>query len=91
MMENLLKNSLSDFIEERLLESYNIASNLTEYKKDKNKYIKLENTFLSKLDNENLIEDYNHLKDRKSFLDTLELEESYKIGFKDCLEITKCK
>lgn len=91
MKENLLKSNIIDFIEQRLLESYMRVSQNKEYKEKKAEYVGQEEYFNSKLYENKLLEDYEDIKGKKLYLDSLELEEAYKIGFKDSIKLLQEK
>lgn len=91
MKKSMLKMNVSDFIEQRLLESYIRVSQSKEYKEKKAQYVEQEEYFNSKLYENELLEDYEDIKDKKLYLDSLELEEAYKIGFKDSIKLLQEK
>lgn len=88
-MKNNVKFKLAfeDFITERIEESYEIVSKKKSYKKLNINYKKMEKVFLKTLENEALKESYYNFRDVKLNLDTLELQEAYLLGFKDCIKI----
>lgn len=82
MKNIMLKTSIKEFIEERLTESYLRIS------KDKKYHnLKEEAEFNAKLQEKNLLNEYEKIKNKKYSLDTFELEDAYKTGFRDSTNI----
>lgn len=87
MKNIMLKTSIKEFIEERLTESYLRISKDKKYHKEKNVYLKEEAEFNAKLQEKNLLNEYEKIKNKKYSLDTFELEDAYKTGFRDSTNI----
>lgn len=83
-----LKNDLSDFIDERLNEAYSLIYIKKDYKEKHKDCIEYEKNFTDKLSKE-LLENYYKLRDMQMNLDTMELQQAYKIGVKDIIAINK--
>ena len=81
------KQSFEDFMMDRIEESYEIVSKKKHYKELNNTYKIKEQAFLNSLPNEELKENYYNFRDIKLTLDTLELQEAYLLGFKDCIKV----
>lgn len=81
------KQSFEDFMMDRIEESYEIVSKKKNYKELNSNYKEMEKDFLNSLPNEELKEKYYNFRDIKLSLDTLELQEAYLLGFKDCIKI----
>ncbi len=84
MKKESLESTLSIFIEERLQDNYkNILKNSLN-KKIINNHYSLFNELKNTINNTNLLETY-----RKAEIDsyTLQLQEAYKLGFIDCINI----
>lgn len=81
------KQSFEDFMMDRIEESYEIVSKKKNYKELNSNYKEMEKAFLNSLPNEELKEKYYNFRDIKLSLDTLELQEAYLFGFKDCIKI----
>ena len=82
-----LKENLQDFIEERIQESYSKVSNKKDYKEQYQRFKKLEESFIEKLQDKTMIENYYNFRDIRMDLDNRELKEAYLIGFKDSILI----
>ena len=82
-----LKENLQDFIEERIQESYSKVSNKKDYKEQYQRFKELEESFIEKLQDKTMIENYYNFRDIRMDLDTRELQEAYLIGFKDSIII----
>lgn len=82
-----LKENLQDFIEERIQESYSKVSNKKDYKEQYQRFKKLEESFIEKLQDKTMIENYYNFRDIRMDLDNRELQEAYLIGFKDSILI----
>lgn len=82
-----LKENLQDFIEERIQESYSKVSNKKDYKEQYQRFKELEESFIEKLQDKAMIENYYNFRDIRMDLDTRELQEAYLIGFKDSIII----
>lgn len=83
-----LKMDLLDFIDTRLEESYQIVSKRKEYKTKYKKCEEEKQELLNQLSKEQQ-QQYHKLQDNQMYLDTLELEEAYKTGVKDTINILK--
>lgn len=77
---NNLKANIDNFIEERIQESYENLSNIKEYNKTLKNYYDLFNKIEMLVKNNELTEKY---KEAEYDVYMLQLEEAYKIGFKD--------
>ena len=82
-----LKENLQDFIEERIQESYSKVSNKKDYKEQYQRFKELEESFIEKLQDKTMIENYYNFRDIRMDLDNRELQEAYLIGFKDSILI----
>lgn len=87
MKNSMLKTSIKEFIEERLTESYLRISKDKRYHKEKSEFLQEEADFNVKLKEKNLLNEYERIKNKKYSLDTFELEDAYKTGFKDSTNI----
>lgn len=75
-----LYSNINFFVYQRLEENYNNLKNSSEYRKILCKYAELFEEINEKITNE--------YKEIEANLHTLQLEEAYKLGFKDSLKIT---
>lgn len=78
-------NNVYDFIEERINESYTILNKNKEYKQIQDKYIKSLTDIRSNLSNN--VEMLEEHASNEADLYTMQLQEAYKIGFKDSIRI----
>ena len=80
-----LFSNINFFVSQRLEENYNNLKNSNEYRKILSKYAELFEEIEENLNNEKITNEY---KEIEANLHTLQLEEAYKLGFKDSLKIT---
>ena len=81
--ETILKTNVEDFIIERINDNYNNLIKNARYLKEEKECGKL----AEKLTKEFNIELFEKYKNQNNNLQYLELQESYKKGFKDCIYI----
>ena len=80
-----LFSNVNFFVSERLEENYNTLKNNIEYRKILSKYVDLFEEIEQRVNNEKITNEY---KEIEANLHTIQLEEAYKLGFKDSLIIS---
>ena len=80
-----LISDVNFFVSERLEENYSRLKNNNEYRKILSKYADLFEEIEQRVNNEKITNAYKELE---ANLHTIQLEEAYKLGFKDSLKIS---